>query len=206
MESLVEEFNDFYIEKIQSIRDELQENAVNHSTHSQSPPLAHEFNLIPVSCSTVKNIIQSLSTKIGSLDPLPTYIIKNYVDLLSPVITNIINQSLSTVQFPSPLKLSHVRPRLKKDNHDKEIFKKYRPVANIPFLSKVIEKVAATQAYNYLESYNLLPNMQSAYRKHHSTETTLLRLTNDILRTIDRLGDVVLVLLIYRRLLTPLTM
>ena len=78
---------------------------------------------------------------------------------------------------------------------DKEIFKNYRPVANIPFLSKVIGKVAATQAYNYLETYNLIPTMQSAYRKHHSTETTLLRMTNDILRTIDRRQDVVLVLL-----------
>jgi len=40
-----------------------------------------------------------------------------------------------------------------------------------------------------------MPTMQSAYRKHHSTETTLLRVTNDILRTIDRRQDVVLVLL-----------
>ena len=68
-------------------------------------------------------------------------------------------------------------------------------MANTPFLSKVIEKVAATQAYNYLETYNLILIMQSAYRKHHSTETTLLRMTNDILRTINRRHDVVLVLL-----------
>ena len=162
---------------------------------SKSPPLAHEVNLMRVSCSTVKNTNQSLSTKTGSLDPLPTYVIKNYVDLLSPVETNIVNQSLSTGEFPSPLSLSHVRPRLKKDNLDKESFKNYCPVANIPFHSKVIEKVAATQAYNYLETYNLIPTMQSAYRKHHSTETTLLCMTNDILRTIDRRQDVVLVLL-----------
>lgn len=148
LESLVEHFNDIFIGKIQSIRNELQENAVNHSMQSQSPPLAHKFNLMRVSCSTVKNTIQSLSTKTGSLDSLPTYVITNYVDFLSPVITNIVNQSLSTGEFPSPLKLSHVRPRLKKDNLDKEIFNNYRPVANFPFLSKVIEKVAATQAYN----------------------------------------------------------
>ena len=95
-----------------------------------------------VSCPTVKNTIQSLSTKTGPLDPLPTYVIKNYVDFLSPVVTNKVSQPLSTGEFRSPLKLSHVRPRLKKDNLDKEIFKNY----HIPFLSKVIEKVAATQA------------------------------------------------------------
>lgn len=150
---------------------------MNCSMQSQSPLLADEFNLMRVSCSTVKNTIQSLSTKTGSLDPLPTYAIRNYVDFLSPVITNIVNQSLSTGEFPSPLKLSHVRSRLKKDNLDKEIFKNYRPVANIPFLSKVIEKVATTQAYKDLETYNLIPTMKSAYRKHHCTETTDERLT-----------------------------
>ena len=93
------------------------------------------------------------------------------------------------------LKLSHVRPRLKKDNLNKEILKNYRPVANIPFLSKVIEKVVATQMYNYLEAYNLMLTTQSAYRKHHSTETTLLHVTNNILRIIDCRQDVPLVLL-----------
>ena len=48
---------------------------------------------------------------------------------------------------------------------------------------------------SYLEAHNLMPTMQSAYRKHHSTETTLLRVTNDILTAIDRRQDVVLVLL-----------
>ena len=131
----------------------------------QRRTLAHEFTITPVSCvlsSTVKNIIQSLSTKTCSLDPLPTFVIKNYVDLLSPMITNIVNQSLTTGEFPSLLKLSHVRPCLKKDNLDKEILKNYRPVANTPFLSKVIEKVVATQTYNYLEAYNLMPTTQSA--------------------------------------------
>ena len=93
------------------------------------------------------------------------------------------------------LRLSHVRPRLNKDNLNKEILKNYGPVADIPFLRKVIEKFVATQTYNYLEAYNLMPTMQSANRKHHSTETTLLHVTNDILKTIDRCQDAVLVLL-----------
>ena len=151
--------------------------------------------MTPVSCSSVKNIIQSLPTKTCSLDPLSTFVIKNYEHLLSPMIPNIVNQSLTTGEFPSVLKLSHVRPHLKKDNLDKEILKNYGPVANIPFLRKVIEKFVATQTYNYLEAYNLMPTMQSTNRKHNLTETTLLHVTNDIIRTIDRRQDVVLVLL-----------
>ena len=96
------------------------------------------------------------------------------------LITNIVNQSLTTREFPFLLKLSHVRPLLKKDNLDKDILNNYRPVANIPSLTKVIEKFVATQTHSYVEAYNLMPTMHSAYRKHHSTETTLLRVTNGI--------------------------
>ena len=59
----------------------------------------------------------------------------------------------------------------------------------------MIEKVVASQTHNYVEAYNLMPTMHSAYRKHHSTETTLLRVTNGIHWTIERRQDVVLVLL-----------
>ena len=54
---------------------------------------------------------------------------------------HIFNQSLSIGEFPSPLKLQHVRPRLKKVNLDKEILNNYRSVANIPFLCKVIREL-----------------------------------------------------------------
>ena len=72
LESLVEDINDFFIGKIQSITNELQKRCiVNHLMQSQSPTLAQEFNLMPVSCSTVNNTIQSLSTKTGFLDLFP---------------------------------------------------------------------------------------------------------------------------------------
>ena len=135
LEVLVEDFNEFFIGKIQSTRDELQD-AVDHSMQPQHRTLAHEFTMTPVSCSTVKNTIHSLSTKTCSVDPLPAFVIKNYVDLLSPMITNIVNQSLTKGEFPSLLKLSHVRPRLKKDNLDKEILKNYRRLVIFRSLAK----------------------------------------------------------------------
>lgn len=94
--------------------------------------------------------------------------------------TSVVNPFLSKGEFSS-----HVRPRLKKDDLYKKIFKNSWPVINIPFLSKVIEKVAATQTYNYLETYKLMPTMHSAYRKHHS-EMTLLCVMNEVLRSPPR--------------------
>ena len=70
LEVLVEDFNDFFIGKIQSIRDEIQD-TVNHSMQPQRRTLAYKFTMTPVSCSTVKNTIQSLSNKTCSLDQFP---------------------------------------------------------------------------------------------------------------------------------------
>lgn len=84
---------------------------------------------------------------------------------------------------------------MKKPDLDQELLKNYRPIANIPFLSKIIEKVVALQTYSYLETNKLMPPLQSAYRKNHSTETALLRVLNDILMTLDHRQDVVLVML-----------
>ena len=50
---------------------------------------------------------------------------------------------LTSGEFSSALRQSLIRPILKKPDLDKDIFKNYGPVANIPFLAKVIEKVVA---------------------------------------------------------------
>ena len=63
--------------------------------------------------------------------------------------------------------------------------KNYRPVSNLPFLSKILEKVVLMQLTNYLTSNQLTHQFQSAYRAGHSTETLLLRIVNDILTASD---------------------
>ena len=68
---------------------------------------------------------------------------------------------------------------------DPENLKNYRPVSNLPFLSKVLEKVVLDQLLNHLQSNNLVYPLQSAYRSAHSTETALLKICNDLLTTLD---------------------
>ena len=61
----------------------------------------------------------------------------------------------------------------------------YRPVSNLSFLSKVLEKVVVNQLNSHINSSNTSNQYQSVYRKFHSTETALLRIHNDILASLD---------------------
>ena len=115
--------------------------------------------------------------------------------VLLPVITQIINVSLSSGEFPRSFSHALVKPLLKKPNADCEILKNYRPVSNLTFLSKILEKVVARRLFTYMSENGLHEKMQSAYRNAHSTESALLRVQYDILRQLDTKKGVILVLL-----------
>ena len=74
-------------------------------------------------------------------------------------------------EIPNNLKEALVRPLIKKPSLAQDVLKNYRPVSNIPLLSKVIEKFTARRLGEHLDSQDMQERFQSAYRKKHSTET-----------------------------------
>ena len=93
------------------------------------------------------------------------------------------------------LKRAHVRPRLKKSSLDPDVLNNYRSVSNLPFVSKIIEKVVDARLENHLRENDLHEPLQSAHRKHHSTETALIKIQSDILQALDSGRVAALVLL-----------
>ena len=186
-DELCDRFLSFFHEKIRMIHEGLQS--------VQDPsfiPIPESFDgelftdFRPVSEEDVAKIIKSSPSKSCSLDPIPTQLLKQCLDILIPIITRIVNQSFEQGYVPHAFKLAAVIPLLKKADLIAEILKNFRPISNLPYLSKVLEKVATKQFIHHKEAHKLREPRQSAYRANFSTETALLRINHDLLMSKDK--------------------
>ena len=119
---------------------------------------------------------------------MPTWLLKECDDDLAPLLCHLFNVSLEHGNVPSTFKTSSITPLLKKLDLDLADVKSYRPISNLSVMSKLIERLVARQLLDYLTAHHLLPDCQSAYRAHHSTETATLKVMSDILLALDS-GD-----------------
>ena len=197
-QELANRFADFFTEKINKIRQQL-ESAQSRSKSSSDKNSQKCSEILssfePASEEEIRKLVMQAATKSCNLDPFPTWLLKECLDSLLPIITRVVNLSLTSAEVPSDMKEALVIPLIKKLTLDPEILKNFRPVSNLSFLSKLIERVVDARFENHLRKNNLHVKWQSAYKKFHSTETALLRVSNDILCDIDKGKCVLLVLL-----------
>ena len=149
----------------------------------------------PLSCDVLSSLISKLNKTTCVLDQFLTKLLMSHLSYILDIILCIVNLCFSTGIFPTPCKSSIIFPLIKKQGLDPEILKNYRPVANLSFISKIIEKTIATQIHDHLINNDIVDNFKSAYKAGHSCETALLRVYNDIVTTIGRGNGAMLVLL-----------
>ena len=126
-------------------------------------------------------LIQSSPNKNCTLDPFPTWMIKQYASELVPFITVYCNTSLRDGSFPVSQKNAIVTPVL-----DAHAAANYRPISNLSYLSKLLERCVNKQLNEYLSTNDLLPSVPSVYsRRFHSTESAVLKVLSDIYATAD---------------------
>ena len=143
------------------------------------------FRPQPIDVETVMFTIMKLNNSNAfGVDGIPTRFIKDSLFVIAFYVTVIINTSIVTGVYPSIWKHPLVDPNHKSgDINDPSNF---RPVSILPVLSKVIEKIVESQLMNHLETNKLLSKTQHGFRKGLSTETALMKVTDEIYKNIDK--------------------
>ena len=149
----------------------------------------------PVTEADVLVLVRSLPDKQCAADPLPTRLLKTNAEVLAPFLCRLFNWSLENGVVPSSFKSAYITPLLKKADLNSAEASSYRPISNLSVVSKLLERLVSKQLVNYLKDNDLLPDLQSAYRPHHSTETAVLKVLADILLALDS-GDLAALVLL----------
>ena len=184
---LANDFAKFFNSKIENIRDDLvQSNANSHSADFHPSVCLSNFEEFKsLAVEDVVKLVMSMKSKNNPDDPIPTWLVKECIHELSFILTVMVNKSLQGAYFPDSLKHASVRPLVKDANGDVENKKNFRPVSNLSFLSKLLEKAALQQINEHVNSEGFHSIYQSGYRPNHSCETSVFKLTYDIQEAIN---------------------
>ena len=196
-DKLCNKFANIFMDKVEKIRKDIDSSTCNtfsetnvdrfHLHSSNDSVITSELvTFKALSDKEMFDIIMSCASKTCSLDCMPTWLLKSNIDVVVPYVKDIVNMSLRDGVFPLSLKQAIVTPIIKKTTLDWNELKNYRPVSNISFIGKVIEKAVISQFNEHMEKNDLNEVFQSAYKNKHSTETALLKVKDDITCALDK--------------------
>ena len=187
--SIASIMNHFYIEKVQTIRAELPEARVDplQELRKQMRNSRSRFTIKPVHPDLILQILTSLrNSKATGVDHVDTFVLKMIKNEITPAITHIVNLSIRSSRFPNIWKHSKIIPLFKPGAKDKLSTKSYRPVALLPVVSKVLERVVFMQIVEYMDKNKLFHPNHHGFRLLHSTTTAMIQMYDTWVEAIDR--------------------
>ena len=192
---LANQFQIFFKEKIEKIRSQFT--PIQNEKGKNSTDCSHKLSKFePATAEEVTEIVKTFGIKCSPEDPVPAPLLHSEIETFVPFWVDIVNLSLETGSMDG-LKSAVVIPLIKELTTltDTDNFKNYRPVSNLIYISKIIERIVDRRLQEHMVKYNLLVDKNYGYEKDHSTELLLLKVVNDLYESFDKNTPAVLVLL-----------
>ena len=146
-------------------------------------PNINSIFLLPTSNYEVNNIINNFKSKNSNISMIPSKILKLITHLISPIIANLFNESITKGVFPDVFKHSYVIP-LHKSGEVNNI-ENYRPISTSSFLAKIFEKLMFKRLSKFLVDNKIISSNQFGFQANKSTEDALLHFMDSIYKSID---------------------
>ena len=158
--------------------------------------MQHLRTFEPATLEEITSIAKSYGVKCSPEDPVPASLLSPSIDTFAPFWLEIVNLSLQVGNMDNMVN-AVVLPLIKELNSlvDTDNYKNYRPVSNLVFVGKLIERVVQTRLNQHLVSNNLVSDKNYAYEKNHSTGLLLLKVVDDLYKSFDKNLPSVVVLL-----------
>ena len=194
--SLANQFQTFFREKIAKIRSTFTPSSTSATSSEINANLQILSRFRPTDADEITSIVRSFKIKCSPDDPIPANLLSSSAETFVPFWVELVNLSLETGSMEG-LKNAVVIPLIKELNAltDTDNFKNYRPVSNLLYVSKLIERVVARRLQEQMIRNDLMIDKNYGYEKNHSTEHLLLKVVNDLYGSFDKNIPSVLVLL-----------
>ena len=181
-QELANSFRTYFSEKIEKIRKALPQAIDDHTQRDLPPNVTPLAVFEPTDADEVRQIVKSFPIKCSSDDPLPASVVSENTELLIPFWVDIVNLSLESGSLQN-LKKAIIIPLIKQigSKVDKEIYKNYRPLSNLQFLSKLIERVVDRRLDKHLSRNNLHAPHQFGCKTNYSTEALLMKIVDKLM-------------------------
>ena len=172
--TLANSFNNHFVTVAPLLASKIPSTTTDPTYYVNSNP--NTFVYFPCTDEEVAKVIRKLKNKKGRPGEVPVSILKNIADIVSPILSLLFNKSVSSGTFPEILKIAKIVPIYKSGS--KTDINNYRPIALLPTISKVFEKLIHKRVTSFLDKFNLLYSDQYGFQSKKSTTDAILKFTD----------------------------
>ena len=170
-------FNHYFANIGQNLANTIQSNDLNPLDYLGDRNL-NSFSFMATSPQEIFNVMKKFTNKKTSLNSVPIFVLKKISHVISPLLSDIFNESINAGVFPEKLKLGRVIPLYKEG--DRTDVSNYRPITTLSVFSKLFEKLVHKRMSSFIAQYNLIKPHQFGFQKNKCTSDAILEFLENV--------------------------